>query len=49
MKNFGRWAAIPIRLIVGYGFVAHGYAKMARGPDAVCRPSCMRLSVPAPR
>jgi putative oxidoreductase len=27
-----RWAAIPIRLIVGYGFMAHGYAKIARGP-----------------
>ena len=33
MKNFARWAAIPLRLIVGYGFMAHGYAKMARGPD----------------
>jgi putative oxidoreductase len=26
------WAVIPLRLIVGYGFMAHGYAKMARGP-----------------
>src|SRR5207342_2346586 len=26
------WAAIPLRLIVGYGFIAHGYAKIARGP-----------------
>jgi len=25
--------AIPLRLIVGYGFFAHGYAKLARGPD----------------
>jgi len=33
MKNFARWAAIPLRLIVGYGFMAHGYAKVARGPD----------------
>ena len=29
----GGWAAIPLRLIVGYGFMAHGYAKLARGPD----------------
>jgi len=28
-----RWAAIPLRLIVGYGFVAHGYAKLITGPD----------------
>ncbi len=28
-----RWSALPLRLIVGYGFVAHGYAKLAKGPD----------------
>ncbi|MBU3079475.1 DoxX family protein [Sphingomonas quercus] len=27
------WYAIPIRLIVGYGFFSHGWAKLARGPD----------------
>ena len=27
-----RWAAIPLRAIVGYGFIAHGYAKVANGP-----------------
>ena len=26
--------ALPLRLIVGYGFLDHGYAKLARGPDA---------------
>jgi putative oxidoreductase len=26
------WFAIPIRLIVGYGFMEHGYAKIAHGP-----------------
>jgi putative oxidoreductase len=31
--NFARWAPIPLRLIVGYGFVAHGYAKLLKGPD----------------
>jgi putative oxidoreductase len=25
--------AIPLRLIVGFGFMEHGYAKLARGPD----------------
>ncbi|HEX3913428.1 MAG TPA: DoxX family protein [Steroidobacteraceae bacterium] len=29
----GTWYAIPLRLIVGYGFMEHGYAKLARGPD----------------
>lgn len=28
-----RWAPIPLRLIVGYGFMEHGFAKLARGPD----------------
>jgi putative oxidoreductase len=27
------WSPIPLRLIVGYGFIAHGYAKLARGPE----------------
>src|SRR6476620_2227271 len=25
--------AIPLRLIVGFGFIQHGYAKLARGPE----------------
>jgi putative oxidoreductase len=28
------WYAIPLRLIVGCGFIEHGYAKLARGPDS---------------
>ena len=28
-----RWAPLPLRLIVGYGFVVHGFAKLSRGPD----------------
>lgn len=27
------WYAIPLRLILGYGFFEHGYAKFARGPE----------------
>jgi putative oxidoreductase len=27
------WYAIPLRLIVGFGFMQHGYAKLARGAD----------------
>jgi putative oxidoreductase len=28
------WWALPLRAIVGYGFIAHGCAKLARGPAA---------------
>ena len=27
------WYAIPLRLVVGYGFIEHGYAELARGAD----------------
>jgi putative oxidoreductase len=41
------WAAIPLRLIVGYGFMAHGYAKLMKGPDAFAG-ILQALGVPAP-
>lgn len=28
-----RWAILPLRLVVGYGFMAHGFAKWSRGPE----------------
>ena len=28
------WWALPLRLIVGYGFMEHGIAKLARGPES---------------
>ena len=42
-----RWAPIPVRLIVGYGFMEHGYAKMARGADSFAA-ILHALGVPAP-
>jgi uncharacterized membrane protein YphA (DoxX/SURF4 family) len=27
------WAPIPLRLIVGFGFIEHGYAKLLNGPE----------------
>ena len=41
-----RWAPVPLRLIVGYGFMEHGFAELARGLDAF--PSILQaLGVPA--
>jgi putative oxidoreductase len=34
LERFQGWALLPLRLVVGYGFVAHGYAKLSRGPAA---------------
>ncbi len=43
----GGWAAVPVRLLAGFGFMAHGYAKVANGPDHFV--GILRaLGVPAP-
>jgi putative oxidoreductase len=42
-----RWAPIPLRLIVGYGFMQHGFAKLSRGPDAFAV-VLHAIGVPAP-
>jgi putative oxidoreductase len=41
------WYAIPLRLIVGYGFMEHGYAKLARGPGSFAG-ILAALGVPVP-
>ena len=33
LAKLQQWSLLPLRLIVGYGFIAHGYAKLVRGPD----------------
>jgi putative oxidoreductase len=42
-----RWAPIPLRLIVGYGFMEHGYAKLSKGPDAFAA-ILQAMGVPSP-
>ncbi|HKU24639.1 MAG TPA: DoxX family protein [Candidatus Sulfotelmatobacter sp.] len=46
-NSIARWAPIPLRLIVGYGFMEHGFAKLARGPDAFAA-VLHAMGVPAP-
>jgi putative oxidoreductase len=43
-----RWAPIPLRLIVGYGFMEHGFAKLAKGADAFTT-ILHALGVPGPQ
>ena len=42
-----RWSPIPLRLIVGYGFMQHGFAKLSRGPDMFAA-ILQGMGVPAP-
>jgi putative oxidoreductase len=45
--SFPIWASLPLRLIVGLGFMEHGYAKLLKGPEAFA--SILHiLGVPAP-
>ncbi|HEX4030714.1 MAG TPA: DoxX family protein [Terracidiphilus sp.] len=41
------WAPVPLRLIVGLGFMEHGYAKLLKGPEAFAS-VLHALGVPAP-
>ena len=41
------WVPFPLRLIVGFGFMEHGYAKLMKGPDAFAT-ILHSLGVPAP-
>jgi putative oxidoreductase len=42
-----RSAPIPLRLIVGFGFIQHGFAKLSKGPDTFAA-ILHALAVPAP-
>ena len=42
-----RWGVIPIRFLLGYGFLQHGFAKLSRGPDAFAA-ILQQLGVPLP-
>lgn len=46
-QALSRYAPLPLRLIVGYGFMAHGYAKLMKGPAAFVA-IVHAMGVPAP-
>jgi putative oxidoreductase len=46
-SNFTRYASLPGRFLVGYGFIEHGFAKLSRGPDAFAG-ILQQLGVPLP-
>lgn len=42
-----RWALLPLRLVVGYGFLAHGLVKWERGPTGFAK-LLAQIDVPFP-
>jgi putative oxidoreductase len=46
-KDLVRFAPLPIRLVIGFGFMQHGLAKLTRGPDLFAA-TLHGLAVPAP-
>jgi putative oxidoreductase len=34
---WNEWVPVPIRLIIGFGFMAHGWAKLSRGPSGFAK------------
>jgi putative oxidoreductase len=34
---WGLWVPLPLRLIIGFGFMAHGWAKFSRGPSGFAK------------
>src|SRR6266704_2792755 len=50
LRNKGlwnQWAPIPLRVIIGYGFVSHGWAKWSRGPEGFGK-LLQQIGVPLP-
>ena len=46
-SDLARWAVFPMRILVGYGFIQHGFAKLSRGPDAFAG-ILQQMGVPLP-
>jgi len=46
-QTLAKYAAVPLRLIAGYGFLAHGMAKWSKGPEAFAA-ILQAAHVPAP-
>jgi putative oxidoreductase len=47
-KNYQQWAPLLLRLIIGFGFMAHGWAKLSTGSPAGFEKLLTLLGVPFP-
>ena len=46
-NSWSEWALLPLRLIIGFGFMAHGFAKLSAGPQKFAG-MLQTIGVPAP-
>lgn len=46
-NSIDKWALLALRVVVGFGFAAHGYAKLERGPAAFAE-ILEAIGVPSP-
>lgn len=46
-SDLARWAIVPLRMLVGYGFIEHGFAKLSKGPDTFAG-ILLQIGVPLP-
>ena len=35
--SWRQWVPLPLRLVIGFGFMAHGWAKLSRGPSGFAK------------
>ncbi len=47
-KKYQQWAPLFLRLIIGFGFIAHGWAKLSKGTPAGFEKLLIQLNVPSP-
>ncbi|WP_216641567.1 DoxX family protein [Pedobacter ginsengisoli] len=46
-KNYTQWAPFFLRLVIGFGFIVHGWAKLSNGP-AGFEKLLTQLNIPFP-
>jgi len=44
---WGQWVPLPLRLVIGFGFMAHGWAKLSGGPSGFAK-LLAQIGVPLP-
>jgi putative oxidoreductase len=47
-KDYQQWSPLFLRLIIGFGFIAHGWAKLSKGSPAGFENLLNQLGVPFP-